>query len=155
MVEELTQPSRPTANRSQAPVQPTRQVEGEQSIMGIPRETFEEMMGACSKILIRGLRKEGSRGDGRKDDVELGEMPRMMNVETRPEDVTLPEESREGFWDGGYVEVFSEEEIKAEDDRRALELESEARRWRDVQVSEEVIKDSWAGYWIGNDETYP
>ena len=63
----------------------------------LSKEERCEMMGACSKILIQGLRKEGSRGDGKKDDVELGEMPRVMNVATRPEDVTQPEESREGF----------------------------------------------------------
>ena len=161
-VEAPTQSSRSTANSFQAPIQPTRQVDDEPSIMGIPRETIEEMMRAWSKILIQGLRKEGSRGEGRNDDVELGEMPGPVNVGTRPTDEIQPDENREGFWDGGYVEVFSDGGIRAEDERRALELQAEVdehvtmKRRRNPNFElEDPATNCWATYWIGNDEARP
>jgi len=157
MVEELTQPFRPTANSSQAPVQPTCHLEDEQSIVAIPRETFEEMMRAWSKILIQGLKKESLCGERRNDDVELGEIPPAAIVETRPEDEIQLASSGEGFWDGGHVEVFSEEEIKAEDGRRALELRAEVEEhirpgYYPRTELKEPTGNIWASHWIGNDE---
>ncbi|PVH79041.1 hypothetical protein DL98DRAFT_516388, partial [Cadophora sp. DSE1049] len=103
--------------------QPAERVQDDLSILGVPRETIEEMMRAWGKILIQGLRNENSRAEGRNEDVELGQISRATNVvEPRLEDDIQPVEPREGFWDGGLVGVMSEEEIKAEDEERALTL---------------------------------
>ncbi|KAK0118559.1 hypothetical protein ONS96_011652 [Cadophora gregata f. sp. sojae] len=144
---------------ARVPAQERRQVQDEMSILGVPRETIEEMMREWSKILIQGLRKENTREQGGSEDVELGEMLRAIDSELLQEELAQPVELGEGSWDGGLVEVMSEEQIEAEDTRRALELKTDIERMirglgplTTTYAPFEPPADCWSIYWVGNDE---
>lgn len=109
-------------------------------IMGVPKDTIEEMMGMWSKILLQGLKNESARRHGSevREDIELGSM--KPEASTHPEDpsgVTIVKHSPY-IWRGEEVRVMSDAELAMYDERtgrRALEMES-AIEWKIFQGEE-------------------
>ncbi|PVH68891.1 hypothetical protein DL98DRAFT_599130 [Cadophora sp. DSE1049] len=140
--------SEPDGAQYQLSTKPEARAREDMSIMGIPRDTIEEMMRAWSKILIQGLRNQNLHVLERGDDVELGPMPTVSSP--RPVSIDRIENSggQDGTWDGRWVQVMSEDKIQQENEQR------EKTTWNCTRRGNSPV-DCWTDSWYGRDSRDP
>jgi len=123
------------------------------SILGVSRDTVEEMMRAWTRVLIQSLRKESERpaGDQNPENVELGNMRREENASHDQAQSPKPNEmdanAEDDCWLGQPVEVWSEQQIQEENEQR---LEIPLYRREPIPTVSQgyyVPNDLWAPYW--------
>jgi hypothetical protein len=125
------------------------------SIMGVPKETIEDMMRAWTKIMIQTLKAEGERPLGDRNlDVELGNMQPQESQPQYQASETDSIEVDDVRWLEQPVEVWSQHKIQEEESRR-LEIPSDYFELQGLGAYQHsyVPDDLWAPYWIGTDES--